>query len=127
MAAGESLPGTAQRESLATAAPEPSGELLRVDFGWPTERVLRRVRALSPVPGVALSIRGVELFVTRASVAPAYPAALAPGEAHAATGGVVIRTADGAIRIDRASIIDPDGDAVEQDATELSVLVAEAR
>ena len=32
-------PRTPQAEALATWAPEPSGDTLRVDFGWTTERV----------------------------------------------------------------------------------------
>lgn len=100
LARGEAIPGRAQDSALATWAPEPQGDALRVDFRWPTERVLRRVRALSPVPGVALEIEGLAFFLTRAEPAPSFPAALEPGEA-AALGDppceVVIRTGDGAI------------------------------
>lgn len=104
-ARGEAPPGVAQDEALATWAPEPDGELTRVDFSWPTERVLRRTRALSPVPGVALELCGLAFFLTRAEAAEDYPRALEPGEA-AALGSppadVVIRTGDGAIRVVRA-------------------------
>lgn len=91
-----------QTESSATWAPEPHGALLAVDFAWSTDRVLRRVRALSPVPGLALELCEQALFVTRAEPAREFPLALAPGEA-AALGepptDVVIRTGDGAIRM----------------------------
>jgi methionyl-tRNA formyltransferase len=102
LARGAHLEGRAQDESLATWAPEPEGDALRVDFHWPTERVLRRIRALSPVPGVALELEGFSFFLTRAEPADAYPGGLEPGEA--ATVGdppreVVIRTGDGAIRL----------------------------
>ena len=63
---GDRLAEADQDETLATWAPEPSGAELRVDFGWTTERALRRIRALSPTPGVALEVAGVPLFVTRA-------------------------------------------------------------
>jgi methionyl-tRNA formyltransferase len=104
------LAGVPQDESKASRAPEPTGDLLRVDFRWPTERVLRRIRALAPVPGLALEIHGVPFFVTRASAAEA-PAALLPGEA-AVTGEaprrVVVRTSDGAIGLDAAVLADGD-------------------
>jgi len=96
--------GVAQDEARATLAPEPSGDELRVDFRWPTERALRRVRALAPVPGVPLSIEGLELVVTRARVAETFPQALEPGEA-AVVGEpkvLVLRTGDGALAVTRA-------------------------
>lgn len=104
-ARGEVPSGQPQDESLATWAPEPDRALLRVDWSWPSARVLRRIRALSPVPGLALELCGQAFFVTRAEVASDYPGALIPGEA-AALGSppkdVVIRTGDGAIRVVRA-------------------------
>ncbi len=105
LAAGGALPGTAQDERSATWAPEPAGELLRVRWDWPTERVLRRVRALSPVPGLAVEIAGQKLFVTRAAAALGVPRFLEAGEAGVVgepPGAVLIRTGDGAIRIERA-------------------------
>jgi methionyl-tRNA formyltransferase len=56
LARGEAVPAIRQDERGATWAPEPSGEALKVDFGWATERVLRRIRALSPTTGVALAV-----------------------------------------------------------------------
>jgi methionyl-tRNA formyltransferase len=87
-----------QDEALATWAPEPAGDALRVDFGWTTERVLRRIRALSPTPGVALEIEGVRLFVTRAEAARSHVEALLPGEANVSD-AVFLRTSDGAVRV----------------------------
>lgn len=108
-ARGELPAGAPQDEALATWAPEPEGALSRVDWSWPTERVLRRIRALSPVPGLALELCGQAFFVTRAVLATDYPAALLPGEA-AALGSpprdVVIRTGDAAIRVVRAILAD---------------------
>jgi methionyl-tRNA formyltransferase len=101
LARGEAVEALEQDERLATWAPEPSGELTRLSFGWTTERVLRRLRALSPTPGVALSVEGVELFVTRAEPATDFVAALLPGEAHI-SGALTLRTGDGAIRVTRA-------------------------
>jgi methionyl-tRNA formyltransferase len=105
---GESLPETPQDEALANWAGEPEGEQLGVDWSWPSERVLRRIRALAPVPGLALELCGVRFFVTRASRAPSYPLALNAGEAallrdHGALQPIV-RTADGALTIERVCI-----------------------
>jgi methionyl-tRNA formyltransferase len=98
----------AQRSELATWAPEPSGDALRVLWGWPTERVLRRVRALTPVPGLELDIEGLEVVVTRASRALDYPSALEPGEAavYGDPSAVILRTGDGAIAVERAVLED---------------------
>jgi methionyl-tRNA formyltransferase len=110
LARREPLPELAQDERLATWAPEPSGEQTKVDFGWTTERVLRRIRALSPTPGVALSVEGVPLFVTRAEPAASYLAALLPGEAHIST-ELTLRTGDGAIRVTRALFAETEEEA----------------
>jgi methionyl-tRNA formyltransferase len=101
LARAELLPETEQDERLTTWAPEPSGAELKVDFGWTTERVLRRIRALSPTPGVALEVEGVPLFVTRAERADDWVAALLPGEAQLSE-SLTLRTSDGAIRVTRA-------------------------
>lgn len=98
----------AQDESRATWAGEPEGDELRADFRWTTERVLRRVRALSPVPGLALDLDGLCLFVTRAEETSDYPSALRPGEAAAVNGTVVIRTGSGAIGIRTATDAETD-------------------
>jgi methionyl-tRNA formyltransferase len=110
-AAGESWRPEAQDPALATSAPEPSGELLRADFRWPATRVLRRLRALAPVPGLALDLRGLCFFATRARPCDDFPRALVPGEAAVVgSGTLVIRCADRAIAIERAVL----GTGVEQ-------------
>jgi len=98
LARGERLGESAQDQRLASWAPEPSGDALRVDFGWTTERVLRRIRALSPTPGLPLEVEGVPLFVTRAEPSPAYIKALLPGEAHISD-SLSLRTGDGALKV----------------------------
>lgn len=118
LARGEQLVETAQDEAAASWAPEPSGDALRVDFGWTTERVLRRIRALSPTPGLALEVKGVELFVTRAEPAPSYVSALLPGEAHVAE-SLSLRTSDGAVRVTGAYFPD-----IEANVDEPSLIAA---
>jgi methionyl-tRNA formyltransferase len=110
LARGERLAEADQDEALATWAPEPSGAELRVDFGWTTERVLRRIRALSPTPGVALEVAGVPLFVTRVVRTESFIKALLPGEAHVSD-ALVLRTSDGAVKVTRAFFPDLDADA----------------
>jgi methionyl-tRNA formyltransferase len=111
-AGGHEVPERAQDERLATWAPEPAEDLARVDFRWPTARVLRRIRALSPVPGLALEIRGIRLFVTGATPTASYPRALLAGEAAVVPGAdprLVIRTGDGAILVQRAQLAADEG------------------
>jgi methionyl-tRNA formyltransferase len=114
-ARGDVPVGTPQDEARATWAAEPGDAELGVDWSWPRARVLRRIRALAPVPGLALELCGLRFFVTRASATDEHPGGLVPGEA-AAIGepprGVVVRTGGGAIRIDRA-VFGADGPAEE--------------
>ncbi len=97
---------TAQDEQAATWAPEPTGRELSVAWSWTTERVLRRIRALSPVPGLAVDVTDLRFFVTRAETATDYVAALEPGEAAVTGSTLTIRTADGAIAVLRATLTD---------------------
>ncbi len=114
LARGERPLGAPQAEAFVTWAPEPEGALLRADFRDPTERVLRRIRALSPVPGLALEIEGLRLVVTRASKASVFPVALVPGEAAVSDGRVVLRTGDGAVLVERAFVDEEDDDDDEE-------------
>lgn len=116
--------GVPQDDAFATFAPVPSGDLLRVDFRWSTERVLRRVRALAPVPGVPLEIRGVRLIVTGAMSAQEFPRALIPGEAAIMVDGLIIRTNDGAVRLVSGAMEDEaTGDVVQVGVREMLALV----
>jgi methionyl-tRNA formyltransferase len=121
---------TAQNEALATWAPEPTDRELMVDWSWPSERVLRRIRALSPVPGLAVAVANLNFFVTRATPATDFVAALEPGEAAVVgdPGMLVIRTGDGAIAVEGAVVSehseDVDGPALELDRASLARAVA---
>jgi len=110
---------TAQDEQAATWAPEPTGRQLSVDWSWPTARILRRIRAISPVPGLAVEVAGLRFFVTRAEPASAFVHALEPGEAAVIgqPGTLVIRSGDGAIAVERALLDDSDehDPAMEED------------
>lgn len=108
-------PATAQIEAEATFAPEPDGELLAVRWHWPTERVLRRIRALAPVPGLPLELEGLCFSVVAARPAPAFVAALTPGEAELSSErGLCIRTGDGAIVVEQAMLGSNDADGEER-------------
>jgi methionyl-tRNA formyltransferase len=133
---GERPSETIQDEAQVTLAPEPTGEALRVDFGWTTERVLRRIRALAPTPGLALEVQGVPLFVTRAEAigwgrgpnhhetvtraeaAATYVKALLPGEAHISD-ALFLRTGDGAVRVVGAYF--PETDETSETAADVAV------
>ncbi|HWZ91186.1 MAG TPA: formyltransferase family protein [Polyangiaceae bacterium] len=121
-----------QRGADATWAPEPTGRELLADWAWPTARVLRRIRALAPVPGLAVDIHGLRFFVTRARSASDFVVALEPGEA-AVMGQretLVIRTADGAVAVERAQLgaddLDTDEDSSELELNEESLAAAVA-
>jgi methionyl-tRNA formyltransferase len=111
---GDSVTATAQDERQASWAGEPSDDQLAVDWSWPTERVLRRIRALSPVPGLALECEGLRFFVTRARPHTVRPVALDPGELALFRQQdqlqPLVCTADGSIVIERVSwgINEPD-------------------
>jgi methionyl-tRNA formyltransferase len=129
---GEELAARPQVEGDASWAPEPSGDALRVDWTWTTERILRRIRALAPLPGLGIEVTGLRIFVTRAEPVPAMPVALEPGEA-AVLGDppelLAIRTRDGGIGVRRAmaglgSELDP-GQPIEAEG--LALLVARRR
>ena len=108
---------TAQDEQAATWAPEPTGRQLSVDWSWPTARVLSRIRAISPVPGLAVEVGELRFFVTRAKPASDFVRALEPGEAAVMgqPGTLVIRTGDGAIAVERALLDQSDDDETEDD------------
>jgi methionyl-tRNA formyltransferase len=94
---------TDQNEAEATWAPRPEGDDLRVDWASSSERILRRIRALSPVPGLALELHGSRFFVLAAEPTQDYPTALLPGEAHLGR-QLVLRTGNGAILVKKACI-----------------------
>jgi methionyl-tRNA formyltransferase len=96
---GEEVPALPQDPALATAAPFPDDEQCAIRWSWPTERVLRHIRALAPAPGAWTEIAGELIIVTRAAPASAFPGALAPGEAVAQGGLAVVRTGDTAVAL----------------------------
>lgn len=124
-ASGTPPPAVPQDETRATQAPEPTGDLLRVRWEWPTERVLRRIRALSPVPGLALELFGVRCFVTRARPTGEFARALFPGEVEIRAEGLVARTGDGALLVERATLDDGAEPPTELGASELAARFAE--
>jgi methionyl-tRNA formyltransferase len=99
MARGEDVKGVAQDPAAATLAPSPTDEQAAITWSWPTERVLRHVRALAPAPGAWTEIDGALVTVHRAARVTDYPSALAPGEGAAVGGRVIVRTGDGAVEL----------------------------
>ncbi|HEY3254408.1 MAG TPA: formyltransferase family protein [Polyangiaceae bacterium] len=108
---------SAQDEQAATWAPEPTGRELGVDWSWSTARILRRIRAISPVPGLAVEVAELRFFVTRAKPAADFVRALEAGEAAVIgrPGTLVIRTGDGAIAVERALLDDSSEEETEDD------------
>jgi methionyl-tRNA formyltransferase len=90
---------TPQDEARATAAPEPDDGMLELRWTWPTERIVRRVRAAGPWPGAFTEVDGEELIVARVAPVSDYPRALAIGESAAVGGTAIVRTSDGAVAL----------------------------
>lgn len=96
-ARGESVAAEPQDPALATQAPAPDDEACAIRWAWPTERVLRHIRALAPAPGAWTEIGGSLVSVLRAAPRATFPAALEPGEGTVIEGQPVVRTGDGAL------------------------------
>ena len=99
LGAGEPIPERLQDELVASYAPTPSDADCALAWSWPVDRLLRRIRALSPSPGAFTEIGGQIVTVLAARVASAYPRALAPGEAAVVGELAVVRAGDGAIEL----------------------------
>jgi methionyl-tRNA formyltransferase len=111
--------GIEQNETLVTWAMAPEGDALRVDWTWPTERVLRRIRALSPIPGLGLELGDKRFIVLVAAATNDYPKALEPGEAHIGR-KLALRTGDGAIVVEKACIELEDAEPMALDGARLA-------
>jgi methionyl-tRNA formyltransferase len=97
---GELPDGTAQDESLATAAPEPDDEELAIRWSWPAERIERRVRAAAPWPGAWTQIGDQVVTVLRVRATRDFPEALGSAEAAVRADCVpVVRTGDDAVEL----------------------------
>lgn len=103
-ARGESVPEKRQDESLATEAPFLEEDASEIRWAWPTERILRLIRALAPAPGAFTEINGSLVHILAAERVTRFPAALEPGEGYADEGRAVVRTSDGAIALLRGEI-----------------------
>lgn len=97
LARGETVPGVPQDPALATQAPTPDDATCALRWSWPTEQILRHIRALAPAPGAWTEINGRLVTVLRASPAPSFPAALEPGEGTIVDGLPIVRAGDGAV------------------------------
>ncbi len=117
LARGERIDELPQDPKLATEAPFPDDEACAIRWSWPTDRILRHVRALAPAPGAWTEIGGATVAVLRAAAAPRFPAALEPGEGAVVVGVPVVRTADGAVELLEGEI-----DGEPADAAALSAL-----
>jgi methionyl-tRNA formyltransferase len=102
LSAGEALAGTPQQESDATAAPAPPEALLSIDWRQEAGAIQRLVRAAAPYPGALAELGGqaVEVLAVE-SFDGALPRALAPADAVAVQGRVVVRAGRGALVLTR--------------------------
>ena len=98
---GEPPDALPQDPALVTQAPFPGDEDCILRFHWPLQKILRRIRALSPAPGASTQIGDQVLHILRAEVfRTAQSLRLEPGEVFVAPdGSVVIAAKDGAFKI----------------------------
>jgi methionyl-tRNA formyltransferase len=122
LARGETIAERPQDESFATWAPMPSLADCALTWRWPTEKIVRRVRALAPAPGAFTELGGLFLTVLRVRASERYPGVLAPGEAAVVDGIAVVRTGDGAVDLLSGEI---NGEVL--DAAGLCSIVARSR
>jgi methionyl-tRNA formyltransferase len=93
-----------QPRAGVTAAPEPSDDDLELDWSWSSERLLRRIRAAAPYPGAFTYLPSGGAFAVlraRRIERDGRARALHPGEMLHDADGLVIRTGDGLLRIER--------------------------
>ena len=119
---GESIGEQPQDERLATWAGLPSAADCALRWSWPTDKLVRRVRALAPAPGACTRVGRRLVTILRARRAEQYPRALAPGEAAIVAGLAVVRTGDGAV-----ALLSGERDGKILDAAQLASIVARAR
>ncbi len=90
----------AQDEQKATLANAPEEDDLELDWTWSAERIVRRVRAASPWPGVFTFIGDRAVTITRAALTTEIPKALLPGEATVlANGTAAVRAGDSGVQL----------------------------
>ena len=123
-AEGNPPPARRQDERLATAAPQPTDEELSIQWGWPADRIERRVRAAAPWPGAWTQIGNHLVTIERVLPTRDFPRVLAPGEAAVRSDGVaVVRTGDVAVELLSAR----DGDESPLHSRDLAGIVESAR
>ena len=120
-ARGEAIAGLPQDPALATQAPLPDDAACALRWTWPTDRLLRQIRALAPAPGAWTEIEGAFVTILEAARAASYPRALRPGEGVTDGGRILVRTVDGAIELRRGEI-----DGVPAGPEELAALFLSA-
>jgi len=105
--------GMPQNAQEATAAPEPTEEMIEIRWNQPADRIVRRIRALSPSPGAVVWIGEQELVVTRAQVDLRVPRALTPGEAGVVEGVAIVRARDTGVAL-LAGVLDEEEVGAEE-------------
>jgi methionyl-tRNA formyltransferase len=96
-----SAPETPQDDSLATFAPKVDRAVTRVDWAGSASEVARTIRAYDPKPGAFSTVKGGEVKLFGARVAPSMTRA-APGDVlHIDEGGVTIACGSGAVVVAR--------------------------
>ena len=98
---GENLVGLAQDESAATYAPRIADDDFAIEWHEPTETILRFIRASAPWPGAFAELGDELVTVQKASRAQTkLPRVLEVAEAFICDEGVLVRSSDGAVKLE---------------------------
>src|SRR5689334_11597454 len=96
-----SVAETPQDDSLATYAPKVDRAMTRVDWAGSAAEVARTIRAYDPKPGAVSTVKGAEVKLFGARLAPA-TTSTAPGEVlQIDDAGMVVACGSGAVAISR--------------------------
>ena len=87
---------TPQLPTRVTLAPKLDRGFARLDFSWPAERVLRRIRAATPRPGVDLELTRAakRMRVVRARLGAKHGGGVRPGALRVESGRLLLAAAD---------------------------------
>ena len=87
---------SAQDPAGVTLAPKLDRGFAKLDFTWPGERILRRIRAATPRPGVDLELTraGKRLRIVRACLGPAHRGDVRHGSLRVESGRLMLAAGD---------------------------------